>query len=517
MTYSTRQIQDFDFGLVLPGVASEPLKPQRSGRSRHTPQRELLLRRSSRAPPSTKKLHPQRSSRKTPATARKRALPKSTLPAGANEIQGGELPSSSRPQGDEDGTVRKRRRLNYIGEALVENAFSPEEETSAQVASPVHHGNVEEYRTKKRKKRKSIGQISRKRTKPTVSETIPEVSAKSQAEGAPPPPPIDYDQRAEEGPPEAQKQAQQKPAKGKRKPIKPEPEKRKDATPVADASEVHDTNSIAIEPDVRAVPEAPFIAPKRPKIRRKKRKSIGAIAKKRSSSHPQKTIGTDDSAPITNAELELYGEPAAGPVRQTEHSTLSNTEDHHVGSLVGDQEVSNDTSRPPERRNKGRPRKTKVLGPTTMDTQTKGILHKSTHSQLQNLSTTRASVGKDRTKKIHITRSRKKEQDSVPITIQHLSHTRNLPNDEDDDDPLSLIPFPRKIGVNAIDVLSQICKELVEKTAETLAQGAENETSEKRRSEWKRKARNVEVFGDELDDRLFYMVLERPTFMWAPT
>lgn len=97
--------------------------------------------------------------------------------------------------------------------------------------------------------------------------------------------------------------------------------------------------------------------------------------------------------------------------------------------------------------------------------------------------------------------------DSIPITVHRLSHLRALVFEDDDQDILAgPAPFPKKSGVNAIDVLSQICREMIAKSVDTLQRGAQNEGHEGRKAEWKRKRKAVEMFGNELDGRLFQMV-----------
>ncbi|PYH66376.1 uncharacterized protein BO88DRAFT_489930 [Aspergillus vadensis CBS 113365] len=58
-------------------------------------------------------------------------------------------------------------------------------------------------------------------------------------------------------------------------------------------------------------------------------------------------------------------------------------------------------------------------------------------------------------------------------------------------------------GVNAADVLSQICRETLEKTLATLKNGIANEGNAARRAEWTRKKKAVEAYGTELEGRLF--------------
>jgi hypothetical protein len=67
-------------------------------------------------------------------------------------------------------------------------------------------------------------------------------------------------------------------------------------------------------------------------------------------------------------------------------------------------------------------------------------------------------------------------------------------------------PHSNRTGVNAVDVLSQICRELITGSVEKLQQGAEQEDDGARLREWNRKRKAVEAFGEELEERLFEMV-----------
>jgi hypothetical protein len=62
--------------------------------------------------------------------------------------------------------------------------------------------------------------------------------------------------------------------------------------------------------------------------------------------------------------------------------------------------------------------------------------------------------------------------------------------------------MPSRGGVNPADVLSQICRETLEKTLNTLKDGIANEANATRRAEWTRKRKAVETFGSELESRL---------------
>jgi hypothetical protein len=63
--------------------------------------------------------------------------------------------------------------------------------------------------------------------------------------------------------------------------------------------------------------------------------------------------------------------------------------------------------------------------------------------------------------------------------------------------------LPKRGGVNPADVLSQICRETLEKTLTTLKNGIANETNPARRAEWTRKKKAVEAYETELEGRLF--------------
>jgi hypothetical protein len=106
--------------------------------------------------------------------------------------------------------------------------------------------------------------------------------------------------------------------------------------------------------------------------------------------------------------------------------------------------------------------------------------------------------------------------ETVPVTIHRLVNASALgafdisANDlgEEGDRPTDESSthqkpkLPNRGGVNPADVLSQICRETLEKTLTTLKTGIENETNAARRAEWSRKRKAVETFGMELDGRL---------------
>ncbi|EAU35465.1 predicted protein [Aspergillus terreus NIH2624] len=105
--------------------------------------------------------------------------------------------------------------------------------------------------------------------------------------------------------------------------------------------------------------------------------------------------------------------------------------------------------------------------------------------------------------------------ETVPVTVHRLVNVGSLtgaPQAEDSSDgeesadelaTTQSAKLPNRGGVNAADVLGQICRETLEKTLTTLKNGITNETNAARRAEWTRKKKAVEAFGTELEGRLF--------------
>ena len=116
------------------------------------------------------------------------------------------------------------------------------------------------------------------------------------------------------------------------------------------------------------------------------------------------------------------------------------------------------------------------------------------------------------------TKTKQPRGDTVPVTVHRFVNIAALDVGDDDEeegeeeesaDELSTRQkttnkLPNRSGVNAADVLSQVCRESLEKTSTTLKNGiAGREASSAQRSEWTRKRKAVEAFGRELEGRLF--------------
>lgn len=105
----------------------------------------------------------------------------------------------------------------------------------------------------------------------------------------------------------------------------------------------------------------------------------------------------------------------------------------------------------------------------------------------------------------------KSRGETVPVTVHRLANIASLMGDgissadEESADELSTnraIKLPNRGGVNPADVLSQVCRETLEKTLTTLKNGISNETNPARHSEYVRKTKAVEGYWTELEGRL---------------
>lgn len=102
------------------------------------------------------------------------------------------------------------------------------------------------------------------------------------------------------------------------------------------------------------------------------------------------------------------------------------------------------------------------------------------------------------------------------VLVYRLANTQhdtsNAPNpdvngEEEGEDILSTAPkFIRRPGVNAVDVLNQLCRELIETHLETLHDRGIDEPDPQRRSELRHHRKAIEGFGQELEDRCFELV-----------
>ena len=98
----------------------------------------------------------------------------------------------------------------------------------------------------------------------------------------------------------------------------------------------------------------------------------------------------------------------------------------------------------------------------------------------------------------------------IPITVHRFTKRPLYDGDVSDVDILNAeIPYIKRAGVSAIDVLSQVCHEIIESGLDTLAEGGSKADDPALRREYKTKWSAVEAFGRELQVRLLEYVSMR--------
>ena len=91
----------------------------------------------------------------------------------------------------------------------------------------------------------------------------------------------------------------------------------------------------------------------------------------------------------------------------------------------------------------------------------------------------------------------------IPVTVHRMTEKLYYEEDETDADILnSEIPYTKRVGVNAIDVLSQICEETITSSLDMLRELGVNADDSALRREYNTKCRAIESFGNELQTRL---------------
>lgn len=111
----------------------------------------------------------------------------------------------------------------------------------------------------------------------------------------------------------------------------------------------------------------------------------------------------------------------------------------------------------------------------------------------------------------------KKPGETISVIVHRLTKPVLYGEDDTDADILNEdIPFSKRSGVNAVDVLSQFCEEIVESGLEALEEGGSNAEDPAARREYRTKLRAVEAFQEELRTRLLELVrnLAVPDFLW---
>ncbi|KAL7620308.1 hypothetical protein AAE478_009302 [Parahypoxylon ruwenzoriense] len=98
---------------------------------------------------------------------------------------------------------------------------------------------------------------------------------------------------------------------------------------------------------------------------------------------------------------------------------------------------------------------------------------------------------------------RRSDGEAIPIAVQRYTKRMHLNEDDTDADILNAdIPFANRGGVNVIDVLSQMCDEVIDSSLDTLREAAINAKDSSTKKEFRTKLRALEAFQEELRTRL---------------
>ncbi|KAK6074794.1 hypothetical protein SCUP234_08082 [Seiridium cupressi] len=95
------------------------------------------------------------------------------------------------------------------------------------------------------------------------------------------------------------------------------------------------------------------------------------------------------------------------------------------------------------------------------------------------------------------------EDEQIHITVQRYTQRQHYNESDTDGDILGAeIPFANRSGVNVIDVLAQMCEEVIDANLATLHEAAINADNPSTKKEYRIKLRALEAFQEELRTRL---------------
>ncbi|KAI9797084.1 MAG: hypothetical protein M1835_002072 [Candelina submexicana] len=455
----THKIKDVSFSLAFPALG-DALQPQQSSRSRRTPQPEqqpLRPQRSTRRTPqpAQQPLPLQRSSRRTPAPLTKvKATPDNVRQTdnATNEY------TSRATQSSSQGSVSKKQKLTGPTPVVTTPTINDPPSSSTRSRSAVGNASSISRATAASDDRSSVLSNQKRSLRSRSSqESAPSNSQNPDRRSA------NFDE-----PQTVARQIVTGPIIQKSKP----------------GSTIASKSKQALKSTVNTT--------RNPEIARAATRQQPS----RGSSRPR----PKEVSPV-ESEHELYEE-----VADDDNSHTQNTSKGRPGqSLSTVEEEQEDVEAPPE---KQRSASTRPLPPRSKTT-----------GHAKPITTRKPSTtGRTKRSPTHSTRARTSDisdastlarrpsaKDTVPITVHRLSQPQALNNASGRDSTASAPTIIRRSGVNPIDVLAQICKELIAHSAETLQRGNEAASTEMRRGEAARKRKAVEAFGVELEQRLFEM------------
>lgn len=532
--------------MILPGVSGasrSPLKPRKSGRPRKNPQPDNLTGRSSRRTSQPPQQQSKTSSRRTPAKGRRKKVEKALTSDLATIEDHFNVPNSFPTQSDNEGIVTKKRKPN-IQESLgtssdLNNSTGINRvEASQNRAVEVQIENVqsnsalapiEEIRGKKRRKRKSIGQVSRKKPKiephpknhevqmPSPIESLEPINAEPEVSRLP----LDINIVEEpqklavislsqtNGPNKdlteslagkkdeqdltsnpSKPQAQVKPTKKKRKSIGQAQRPRRKDTEAVEPKTLTQTSrlkKVDVESSVQPVkPNNSAITADATETRSRGRPKKIQLADNTESDQDNRVYGAKDGHGETRAQLpQRRGRPRKQLVAIREESQAGEKD---IEAL---EEHGTEDQLPKKRR--GRPKR---------DEQVNKLLPSEKNLPIEK----RKRVHKASTKTKPST-TRQPPKNTIPITVYRLSSAQVLDENEANTNSLANSPpFLKNNGVSAVDILSQVCREIISKSGDSVRHVIEHETSKPEKAESERRREVIEMYGEELDNRLFQLV-----------
>lgn len=344
----------------------------------------------------------------------------------------------------------------------------------------------------KKRKRVTVGQQPKKRAKVSTAQanTRPKAQEEASTAGAPEasqsigkPAEVEEDSMghvAEEREPAAEEveSKTRKPKRKKRKSIGQQKPKKKSmdlATPNRTAGKA---GQLATRIELNNKPTAKRGRTKaKPPLEKPQAESLGPL--------PEEEEGIQPSEPELKSKPKARrGRPKAKPV--SEDGVDEPDEEALQHAPAEEQEVQAPIS--PEKKKRGRPRKTDAAPPTS-----------------QTIRVTKAPASRKKKARPASTAPKARApKNSIPITI----YAPRSPTSDAEDDPLSASqPHPTTTTntINAVDVLSQLCSELLSKSSSTLAEQAHSDPSSSNKSELKRTKQTTDLYAEELAARLLQL------------
>lgn len=352
----------------------------------------------------------------------------------------------------------------------------------------------------KKRKRVTVGQQSKKRAKlgttqanrrPKTQEETSTAAAPETSQNMGKPVEVEADSMGpsgnvaeeQEATPEEVEPQTQKPKRKKRKSIGQQKPKKKTtdlATPNTTAGKAAASGQLATRVEPNNKPTAKRGRPKaNPSLEEPQAESLGSV--------PEEEEGIKPSEPgLKNTPKARRGRPKAKPV--SEDAVDEPDEEALRHALAEEEEVQATVL--PEKKKRGRPRKADAAPPTSQPARPKKAPASRKPKAKPASTAPKASAP---------------PQNSIPITI----YGPPSPTSGAEDDPLSTSQPHRtttkKNTINAVDVLSQLCTELLSKSSSTLAEQANSDPSSTNKSELKRTKQTTDLYAEELAARLLQL------------